>query len=161
MDIKQLFLVQKQAEHQGTIGVYSKIPPDQLNWSPADGMLTLGQLARHVWRSEEGIRRIALDGDWSYYQKRVPLGLLAVLGEVKSLDEELNEMRRVQAETIQAVEVFPLDRWEEIREYTEFHFRKTVASMLYGIIEHQVHHRAQVGTYMRILTGERASAYAL
>jgi len=33
--------------------------------------------------------------------------------------------------------------------------------MLFGIIEHEIHHRAQVGAYLHILTGTRASAYVL
>jgi uncharacterized damage-inducible protein DinB len=33
--------------------------------------------------------------------------------------------------------------------------------MLFGINDHQTHHRAQVGTYIRILTGQRASHYLL
>jgi uncharacterized damage-inducible protein DinB len=33
--------------------------------------------------------------------------------------------------------------------------------MLFGITEHQIHHRAQVGTYLRVLTGQRASPYPL
>jgi uncharacterized damage-inducible protein DinB len=160
MDLKQFFLSQKQAEHEGTIAVYAKIPRDRLDWRPAEGMLTLGQMARHVWRSEEGSRRIALDADWSYYEKRIPLGLLAVLGEVKSLDDELREIRRVHQETLRAVQAFPLERWEEMRENAQFHTHRTAGEMLFRIIEHQIHHRAQVGTYVRILTGGRASPYA-
>ncbi len=160
MDIRELFLAQKANAHEGTIAVYEKIPRDRLDWRPADGMLTLGQLARHVWRSEEGTRRIALDGDWTYYETRIPQGLLAVLGEVKSLDDELREMRRVHQETMRAVQAFPLDRWEELRDKPEFDTHRTVAVLLFRIIEHQVHHRAQVGTYLRILTGGRASPYA-
>lgn len=161
MDIKKFFLLQKREEHQGTVSVYEKIPPDRLDWRPADGMLTLGQLVRHVWRSEEGTRRIALDGDWSYYEKRIPLGLSAVLGEVQSLDEELREIRRVHEDTLRTAEAFPLERWQEMRDSAQFHTHRTVAALLYRIIEHQVHHRAQAGTYLRLLTGTRASPYAL
>lgn len=160
MNIKELFLLQKQGEHEGTIAVYEKIPAARLDWRPADGMLTLGQLARHVWRSEEGSRRIALEGDWSYYEKRIPLGLLAVLGEVKSLSGELAEIRRVHEETLRAAEAYPLERWEEMRDNPQYHTHRTVTGMLFRIIEHQVHHRAQVGTYLRLLTGGRASPYA-
>lgn len=160
MDLKELFLTQKESEHQGTIAVYEKMPRDRLDWRPAEGMLSLGQMARHVWRSEEGTRRIALEDDWSYYVTRVPLGLLAVLGEVKSLDEELQQIRRVHQETLRAVQAFPLDRWGEIREKPEYNTRRPVGVMLFRIIDHQIHHRAQVGTYLRILTGGRASPYA-
>ncbi len=161
MDVKQLFLTQKASEHQGTLAVYAKIPPDRLDWRPAPDMLSLGQMARHVWRSEEGVRRIALEGDWSYYETRIPQGLLAILGEVKSLDEELQEIRRVHQETLRAAEAFPLERWEEIRENTRFNIRRSISVMLFRIIEHQIHHRAQVGTYLHILTGGRASPYDL
>ena len=160
MDLKELFLTQKESEHQGTLSVYEKIPRDRLDWRPAEGMLSLGQLARHVWRSEEGTRRIAIEGDWTYYVTRVPLGLLAVLGEVKSLDDELQEIRRVHQDTLRAVEAFPRDRWEDIRENAEFHTRRPIGIMLFRIIEHHIHHRAQVGTYLHIFTGRRASPYA-
>jgi len=160
VDVKELFLTQKENEHQGTLSVYEKILRDRLDWRPAEGMLSLGQIARHVWRSEEGTRCIALDGDWSYYATRVPLGLLAVLGEVKSLDDELHEIRRVHQDTVRAVQAFPFDRWEEVRENTQFHTCRPVGNMLFRIIEHQIHHRAQVGIYLRILTGGRASPYA-
>ena len=159
VDIKELFRTQKESEHQGTLAVYEKIPRDRLDWRPAEGMLTLGQMARHVWRSEEGTRRIALDNNWTYYETRIPKGLLAILGEVKSLDEELQEMRRVHQATLRAAEAFPLARWEEIRENAQFHTRRAAGLMLFRIIDHQIHHRAQVGTYLRILTGGRASPY--
>jgi uncharacterized damage-inducible protein DinB len=161
MDLKDFFLIQKESEHRGTISVYGKIPRDRLDWRPAEGMLSLGQLARHVWRSEEGVRRIALDGDWSYFQTRIPLGLFAVLGEVKSLDEELDEIRRVHLDTVRAVEALPHDRWDEIRENAEFQTRRPIGVMLFRIIDHHIHHRAQAGTYLHILTGERASPYAV
>ena len=160
MTVKELFLARKQAEHQGTMAVYSKIPQVHLNWRPADNMLTLAQLARHIWRSEEGTRRIALEADWSYYETRIPQGLLAVLGEVNSVDYELNEIQRVHEETMRAAEAFPLDRWDEIREKAEFHTRRPVGDLLFRVIGHHIHHRAQVGTYLRILTGARASPYA-
>ena len=160
MDVKELYLTQKESAHQGTLAVYAKIPRDRLDWRPAEGMLTLGQMARHVWRSEEGTRRIALDSDWSYYETRIPKGLLAVLGEVKSLDEELQEIRRVHQDTLRAVQAYPLERWDEIRENAQFHTRRPAGLMLFRIIDHQIHHRAQVGTYLRILTGGRASPYA-
>ena len=161
MDVKELFLTQKESEHEGTLSVYEKIPRDRLDWRPAEGMLSLGQIARHVWLSEQGTRHIALDDDWSYYELRIPQGLLAILGEVKSLDDELQEIRRVHQDTLRAANAFPLERWEEIRENPQFHTRRSAGTMLFRIIEHQIHHRAQVGTYLRVLTGGRVSPYEI
>jgi uncharacterized damage-inducible protein DinB len=67
----------------------------------------------------------------------------------------------VHQDTLRAVKAFPLDRFDEIRENSRFNTRNPIGVMLFRIIEHQVHHRAQVGTYLRILNGERASPYAL
>ncbi len=44
-------------------------------------------------------------------------------------------------------------------EVANFKLRRRVSVMLFGITEHQIHHRAQIGTYLRILTGQRASPY--
>lgn len=159
MDIKEFFLKQKQATHQGSLGVFARIPPDQIGWRPAEGMLSLGEIVRHLWTSEEGVRRAALEGKWDYYERRIPQGLFAVLGEVKSLAEELAQMEKVHQETLQAVGAFPLDRWGEERTNERFNIRRRVAVMLFGIIEHQIHHRAQVGVYLHLLTGQRASPY--
>lgn len=161
MDLKEFFVKQKQATHQGTLGVLAKIPAGELHWRPAEGMLSLGEIARHIWMSEEGVRRAALESDWGYYEKRVPQGLFAILGEVTSLDDEIRQMERVHQETLAAVRVFPLEGWEEERSNPAFNIRRKAGVMLFGITEHQIHHRAQVGAYLHILTGQRASPYVL
>ena len=159
MNLKEFFLKQKAAVHNGALEVYGKIPRERLDWRPAEGFLSLGQVLRHLWMSEQGNRRIALEGDWSYFEARIPRGLFAILGEVESLDEELAEMERVHQETLRAVADFPYERWEEIRENPVFQVRRPIGVMLFGLVEHHIHHRAQVGTYLRLLTGERASPY--
>ena len=161
MDLKEFFLKQKRAIHRGTIDVLAKIPPDQLAWRPAEGMLSLGEITRHIWMSEEGIRRVALEGKWDYYEKRVPQGLFAILGEVKSLEDELAQIEKTCQDTLREVAAFPLERWQEERADDRFNIRRPVYVFLAGMNEHEIHHRAQVGTYVHILTGGRASPYAL
>lgn len=161
MDLKQFFLKQKRAAFKNSLKVFEAIPADKLGWRPGDGLLTLGELVRHVWTSEEGIRRLALENRWDYYEKRVPLGLAGILGDVSSLDDELKQLDRVNRETLEAVEAFPIERWEEPRDSDAFNVHTKVAVMLFGINEHQAHHRAQAGLYIHLLTGHRASHYAL
>jgi len=161
MDIRQFFLKQKQASYKNSLKVFEAIPPDQLQWRPAEGMLSLGEIVRHVWMSEDGIRRVAIENRWDYYERRVPLGLLAILGEVNSLGHELKRMGEVNQETLDAVAEFPLERWEDERKDDRFGVRTKVAVMLFGINEHQAHHRAQAGVYLHLITGARVSHYAL
>src|SRR5579864_652894 len=161
MDLRDLCLKQKEATHQGTLAVLTKIPADRIAWRPAEGMLSLGEIARHIWMSEEGVRRLALENEWSYYEKRVPQGLFAILGEVKSVPEELAQLERVHRDTIGGVSRFPLERWDEERANPKLEIRRKVSVILFGINEHHVHHRAQVGAFLHMLTGKRASHYPL
>ena len=153
--------MQKVATHQGTLGVLARIPSARADWRPAEGMLSLGQIVRHIWMSEEGLRRSALEEKWDYYEQRIPRGLFSMLGEVKSVEQDLVKIEEVHRETLRAAAAFPLERWAEERVNKEFNIRRKVFVMLFGINEHQIHHRAQVGAYLHIHTGQRASPYPL
>ena len=161
MDLREVFLKQKQAANRNSLKVFGAIPADRLDWRPAEGMLSLGQIVRHVWMSEEGVRRVALENRWDYYEKRVPQGLFALLVDVTSLRDELARLAEVNDATLAAAAAFPLDRWPEERRADRFGVRTKVAVMLFNINEHHAHHRAQAGVYLRLLTGQRASPYAL
>ena len=54
-------------------------------------------------------------------------------------------------ETLAAVAAWPLERWEEERTREALGFRRKVGVMLLGINEHEIHHRAQLMTYLRML----------
>jgi uncharacterized damage-inducible protein DinB len=159
MDLKEFFIKQKQATHQGMIQVFSKIPADQMGWRPAPDMLSLGELARHVWVSEEGARRMALHNDFGYFEKRIPSGLGAVLGEVEPLEKELSHIEATHKDTLRELADFPLERWNEERVNEPLQIRRSVAVTLFGITEHHIHHRGQVSAYIHILTGLKASPY--
>jgi hypothetical protein len=108
-------------------------------------------MLRHLWVSEEGVRRVALESDFTYYEKRIPGGLPAVLGTTGALEEELRNLERVHGETLTAVAAFPIERWEEERMHEGLGFRRRAGIILLGINEHEIHHRAQLMTCLRIL----------
>lgn len=152
MTLAEFFLKQKEVGRKRTEEVFALLRPEHLAWSPAKGALSVGEMLRHLWVSEEGVRRVAIDGNFSYYEKRVPGGLPAVLGgPVKSLEEEFRQIKRVHEETLAAVRKLPDAAWEEERIHAALGFRRKVAVILFGINEHEVHHRAQLMTYLRML----------
>ncbi len=151
MDLKEFFLKQKEAIRRRTLEVGSLVRPEHLGWRPETDALTVGEMLRHIWHSEEGVRRVALEGNFAYYETRIPQGLRAVLGMPAALEEELRNLERVHNETLAAVAAFPLERWDEERVHTGLGFRRKVAVILLGINEHEIHHRAQLMTYLRIL----------
>ncbi len=151
VDLKSFFLKQKEAIRARTRQVTSIIRPEHLGWRPEQDALSVGEMLRHIWLSEEGVRRVALDSNFAYYETRIPRGLRAVLGTPGTLEEELGNLERVHGETLIAVERFPIERWEEERIHEALGFRRKASIILLGINEHEVHHRAQLMTYLRIL----------
>ena len=117
---------------------------------PSRGALTLGEMLEHLWVSEEGVRRAALEGNFAYYQTRVPEGLRATLNG-RDLQRNLAELARVHRETLAAITAFPAERFQEERAYEPLGFRRQVHIILFGINEHEIHHRAQLMTYLRML----------
>src|SRR6516225_1091344 len=101
-------------------------------------------MLRHLAVSEEGVRRVALHDDFSYYETRIPQGLRSTLGETRSLDQLKSDLERVHQQTLAEVEAFPTERFEEECSRDSLHFRRKVAIILLGINEHEVHHRAQL-----------------
>jgi len=151
MTIQEMFLKQKEAMRARTKQATSLLREDEMGWRPVPGALSVGEMLRHVWVSEEGVRRAALEGNFAYYEKRIPEGLGAVVGKPRTLTEELESLDRVHAETLSQVAQFPLERWEEERVHEGLGFRRKIAVMLFRINEHEVHHQAQLMTYLRML----------
>ncbi|MGH9865441.1 MAG: DinB family protein [Candidatus Acidiferrales bacterium] len=152
MTLPEFFLKQKQAIRARSEDVFRLLRPEHLEWGPGNGALNIGEMLRHLWVSEEGVRRVALDGNFAYYEKRIRGGLPAVLeGAATSIKEELRQMARVHQETLTAVSRLRPEDWEMERENDAIGFRRKVSVILFGINEHEVHHRAQLMTYLRML----------
>lgn len=151
MDLKEFFLKQKEAIRGRTRQVTGMVRAEHFAWRPEKDALSVGEMIRHLWMSEQGVRRVALEGNFDYYERRIPQGLRAVLGTPGTLEEERGNLERVHNETFQAAATFPFERWEEERVHDGLGIRRKVAVILLGINEHEIHHRAQLMTYLRIL----------
>ena len=150
--LPEFFVQQKRAIRKRSDQVFVLLRPEHLAWRPVKGALSVGEMLRHLWVSEEGVRRVALDGNFAYYEKRIPGGLPAVLGaQPNSLEEELLQIDRVHRETLAVCEALPASRWDDERVNDALGFRRKISVILFGINEHEVHHRAQLMTYLRML----------
>lgn len=151
MNLSEIIVQQKEAIRARSRQVFSLIRPQHMNWQPEREALRIGELLRHLWMSEEGTRRVALEGNFAYYEKRIPQGLRAILGTPEELSRELEHLEQVHAETIAAIRAFPAERLEDDRVHAGLAYRRKIYAILMGITDHEVHHRAQLMTYLRIL----------
>lgn len=149
--LQEFFLKQKPAIRKRSEEVFALLRPEHMAWKPEKDALSVGDMLRHLWVSEEGVRRVALDGDFAYFETRIPEGLAAVLGKTGSLDEELKNIERVHRETLAAVAAHPAELFEEERAHAGIGYRRKVSVILFGINDHEIHHRAQLMTYLRML----------
>jgi uncharacterized damage-inducible protein DinB len=151
MNMRELFLKQKESHRVRTRQVTSLLREDHSTWRPVPDALSVGEMLRHMWVSEHGMRNLVLHGDFSYLEKRIPGGLSAVLGTPRTIAEEITSLETTQAETLTAVAEVPLDRWEDERVNEGLDFRRKVYVILFGMNDHEVHHRAQLMTYLRMM----------
>ena len=151
MNLQEFFLKQKEAIRRRSTEVFGLVRPEHLSWKPEKDALSIGEMLRHLWVSEQGVRRVALEGNFAYYETRIPQGLRAVLGTPGALEEELQNLDRVHRETLAGVTALPLERFDEERVHAGLGFRRRAGIILLGINEHEIHHRAQLMTYLRML----------
>jgi uncharacterized damage-inducible protein DinB len=134
-------------------------PKDRLMWSPVPDGLTLGQLLRHMHRSEHNRMRVlnGLIDPATYYVLRHGEGaskdLKAALGDVTDLEAELTALREAHTYTLHTLGGLsdedltrPADWGGKTRTTLEFFLL---------MFEHDAHHRGQVAVYLRLLGVER------
>ena len=150
MTLQEFFLKQKKAIRKRSEEVFGLLRAEDMEWRPAKDALSAGEMLRHLWVSEEGVRRVALDGNFAYYEARIPGGLSAVLGTIGSLQNELANIGRVHRETLEGVATRPAAIFDEERAHPGLGFRRKVSVILFGINEHEIHHRAQLMMLLRM-----------
>jgi len=149
----------KEEMFSRTMQVAPLCPRDKLMWAPAPDALTLGQLLRHMHRSEYNRMRFlnGLIDHKTYYVLRHGEGeskdLKATLGEVADLDAELAALEEGHASTIQTLQGMTD---ADLTRPTEWGGKnRTTLEFFILMFEHDAHHRGQVATYLRLLGVEK------
>jgi len=151
MEFREIFIKQKEAIQKRMAEILGMVRPEHMDWRPEKDALSVGEMLQHLWVSEEGVRRVALENNFTYYETRIPKGLRPTLGRPRTLEEDLANISRVHGETLAAVAACPASVFEEERVRPDLGIRRKVWVILLGINEHEIHHRAQLSTYLRIL----------
>jgi uncharacterized damage-inducible protein DinB len=135
--------------HRETAKVIKAAPADKLDWKPGEGMFTLRELISHIPQAEVDIARSALAGT----MQKVPLDLSSA-----SVDEIVSTFDR-QHEQL-AEEVSQLTD-EQLGEKIEAFGRQMPRMVLLKVMtEHEIHHRGQLFTYLRLAGVEPPNVYA-
>ena len=134
--------------HKQTARILAAAPDDKLDWRPGEKMFTLRELVTHIPESEIGIARSALAGT----MQKVELDLSRA-----AIADIVNTFELQHAELVEEVSKLTLDQLNEKIQAFGREMRRIV--LLRGLIEHEIHHRGQLFTYLRLAGVEPPALY--
>jgi uncharacterized damage-inducible protein DinB len=125
-----------------TLQALDLVTDEDLRWRPGPDHFTLGQQFLHIALSEDFQVQAYLNGDWDYERARFPARDLKV-DELRALLSETGER------TIVALEELDERRLNEPVDHGKGRPIQTLRWWLWLLVEHEVHHKAQISVYLR------------
>ena len=138
-------------EHEiaSTRRMLERVPGDRLDYRPHDKSYSLGELAAHIANIPNWMMTIVVQDDLDLET------LPSERNAPKAPDEILADFDAAAARAQEAVKAAPAAAWGAtwtLRSGGEVHFAMPRAAVLRSMgINHLVHHRAQLGVYLRML----------
>ena len=148
-----IFLEYLDKVHQRTMRVVRCIPEDKLDWSFREGKFTLGDLVRHMAAIERYMFVETILGKPSLYNG-CGKELAGGLEEVVMFQER---MHRESVEIISRLSAEDLNRKCSTPDGASI----TVWKWLRAMVEHEIHHRGQIYTYLAVLSIPTPPLYGL
>lgn len=127
--------------HERTREVAQAVPPEQIDWRPVPSELTCGELIRHIASAELMNVRAVATGELRYPGHAAEPGTthaaaLAYLDECYAAAQAL-----LQAMEPNRLRLNIPGQWQDVPGWRR----------LLGMIEHEIHHRSQLCTYLTLL----------
>ena len=155
MEIRDLgeFINYFNKVHERTLNVVRSIPADKIDWQFREGKFTLGDLVRHIATANRYIFVEVARGGHSRYSG-CGKDLAATYNEVFSLAE------RLHAENVEIISGLRQDDLVP-KCTTPDGASITTWKWLRAMIEHEIHHRGQIFTYLALIEVSSPPLYGL
>lgn len=136
-----------------TLQVLDMIGDDELSWRPSPEQYSLGQQLLHIAQTEDLYGYGLFKADWNYDRARFPV----TLPDRQALRRSFADVRAFTKDHLAAVD--PVDLGQ-IVEIPGSPLRHTLRSWLWFLLEHEIHHKAQISMYLRQM-GRTPPFYAM
>jgi uncharacterized damage-inducible protein DinB len=148
-----IFLEYLGKVHQRTVRVVRCIPADKLEWSFREDKFTLGDLVRHVAAIERYMFVETIQGKPSRYTG---------CGEelASGLEEVVTFLERIHSESIEIISHLSAENLNR-KCTTPDGASIAVWKWLRLMVEHEIHHRGQIYTYLAMLSIPTPPLYGL
>lgn len=147
--LNELLIAELQREAMSTRKILAVVPTDKLEWRPHEKSMTLGRLASHVAEIPHWVNR-------PLESEEFDIATLTAKPVVCQNTDELLEL----FETKLAAAIAALEKASDADLAGEWIFRRgenimsktsRYEAIRFMMGNHQVHHRAQLGVYLRLL----------
>jgi uncharacterized damage-inducible protein DinB len=148
-----------QSVRARTLSVLRHIPHDRMTWKPTEGMLTLGQLIRHLAHAEMMWQEV-VKGHWDlkrFLAMRRDIDVIEATGPAENLMAELTLLEVTHRQTVELLAT--LTDEDLARSINGLAGRVTLYDVTLGLCEHEAHHRGQIVAYLRMLGVEHPSPW--
>ena len=152
MSISELLLAEFEEEAAATQALLDRVPEDHMDWKPHEKSMNLSRLATHVAEVAQWTRSIVGADELDFMSPEMQSWSPREMQTVAEIQGELDAAEAVLKEIVASTED---DRWmtawtmkmgdQVLMSAPKYYvFRRQV-------LNHLVHHRAQLGVYLRLL----------
>ncbi len=134
-----------------TMQVFDLVADTDLYWRPGPDRFSLGQQLLHIAQAEDRFAHGLFEGDWSYERVRFP----EALPGAEALRAFFTNVRAYTLGRLRTLDPGDLGKVILIPDAPN----STLRSALWFVLEHELHHRGQVWSYLRDM-GYRPPFYA-
>jgi len=133
----------QQSVRPTLVSALESVPDDKLDWAPAEGMMSLGNIFLHIAECSDGWYNGVMKGRKYEDLANGPCPPKEVISS--HLDKHWVTMERFFAEDLEALErIYHFDHEEK-------HYKFEGVWIFTHLLEHDIHHRSQINQYLRIL----------
>ena len=136
-----------------TLAVVKEIPPDKIEWKPNSSAFSFGDIIRHMASLQRYMFAETIQGNESLYP-----------GHASDLANGYEEVRNFLDRTFtESMEIISEMSTNELLEKckTPAGIQISVWKWLRAMIEHEIHHRGQIYTYLRLIEAKSPPIYGL
>ena len=126
-----------------TLQHFDILSDEQMSWRPRDDAFTCAQQLYHIVSNEDFFIR-GLCGRWEADRLRLPKPMLHKRALRAMFDD-------VRAQTRRYLDLLPESSLEEVRRHGLAPVDATIRAWLWFILEHEIHHKAQLSEYLRTM----------
>ncbi|MBI5032490.1 MAG: DinB family protein [Chloroflexi bacterium] len=125
-----------------TLNYINTIPADKIDWSPRQGELTCGDIIRHLAAGEKMFCGVVADGRWQYagHDKNLAASRAELIAYLEATHTAaMNQLRAV--DDSQLNQPRPALKGGSVKAWR----------WLMAMVEHEVHHRSQLASYLSLM----------